>query len=225
MGSTYSVAEPPAKRGRPGGAPAGAERRKVAGWRYDGTMNRLLKLVICIALSIALPAGAMGLLPEDEGRAAWEALEGRILGALGGSCAAVKQPAERVSAVSVPGATRGDLAVNKVIAASLHPMQTVSFVIGPEKTQGKPRDAGGLLALTPSVAGTYVLGSVSHAWIDVVDQERNSFAKGRPYQWVDFCGRRMKAGIFDLRAGARYWIQVSASPEPVLDLFVAGPLN
>jgi hypothetical protein len=35
----------------------------------------------------------------------------------------------------------------------------------------------------------------------------------------------MKAGIFDLRAGARYWIQMSASPDPALDLFVAGPLN
>jgi hypothetical protein len=188
-------------------------------------VNLLCKLGVCIALSIALPAGAMGLLREDEGRAAWDALEGRILGALGGNCAAVQQPAKRVLAVSVPGATRGELAVNKVIAASLHPMETVSFVIGPGKMQDKPRHAGGLLPLTPPVAGTYVLGSVSHAWIDVVDLERNSFAKGRPYQWVDFCGRRMKAGIFDLRAGARYWIQVSASPERVLDLFVAGPLN
>lgn len=38
-------------------------------------------------------------------------------------------------------------------------------------------------------------------------------------------GRRMKAGVFDLRVGARYWIQMSASPEPTLDLFFAGPLN
>jgi hypothetical protein len=35
----------------------------------------------------------------------------------------------------------------------------------------------------------------------------------------------MKVGVFDLRAGARYWIQMSASPDPALDLFVAGPLN
>jgi len=35
----------------------------------------------------------------------------------------------------------------------------------------------------------------------------------------------MKAGVFELRAGARYWIQMSASPDPVLNLFMAGPLN
>ena len=167
----------------------------------------------------------MGLLPKSEGRAAWEALQGRVLGALGGSCSAVNQPAERISAISVPGATRDELAVNKVVAAKLHTMDKVRFVLGPEKKQGKPQETGGLLALTPLVTGTYVLGSVSRAWIDLVDQDQNVFAKAKLYRWVDFCGRRMKAGVFDLRAGARYWIQVSASPDLALDLFVAGPLN
>jgi len=55
--------------------------------------------------------------------------------------------------------------------------------------------------------------------------KQNRFAVAKPYQWVDFCGRRMKAGVFELRAGARYWVQVSATPDPVLDLFIAGPLN
>ena len=182
-----------------------------------------------IILSVALacpPAGfAMGLLPKSEGQAAWESLQGRVLAALGGSCAVVKQPAERVSAISVPGAPRGELALNKVVAASLHPMETVKFVIGPERKQGKPQDAGGLLALTAPANGTYVVGSVSRAWIDMVDQEQSGYARAKHYEWVDFCGRRMKVGIFELRAGARYWIQVSASPVPVLDLFVAGPLN
>jgi hypothetical protein len=123
------------------------------------------------------------------------------------------------------GATRDELPVNKVVTAKLHVMDKVKFVLGPEKKQGKPQDTGGLLALTPLVTGTYVLGTVSQAWIDLVDQEQNNFAKAKPYQWVDFCGRRMKAGVFELRAGARYWIQISASPDPVLDLFVAGPLN
>ena len=123
------------------------------------------------------------------------------------------------------GEMRSELPVNKVVAAKLHTMDRVTLVLGREKKQGRPQDAGGLLALTPPVTGTYVLGSVSRAWIDVVDQEQNRFAVAKPYQWVDFCGRRMKAGVFDLRAGARYWIQVSASPDPALDLFVAGPLN
>lgn len=167
----------------------------------------------------------MGLLPKSEGQAAWEALQGRVLSALGGSCAAVKQPAERVSAISAPGAARGELALNKVVAARLYPMEAVKFVIGPEKKRGKPQDAGGLLTFNAPATGTYVLGTVSQAWIDMVDQAQNSFARAKHYEWVDFCGRRMKAGIFELRAGGRYWIQVSASPDPVLDLFVAGPLN
>jgi hypothetical protein len=123
------------------------------------------------------------------------------------------------------GEMRSELPVNKVVAANLHTMDKVRFVLGPEKKQERPQDAGGLLALTPPVTGTYVLGSVSTAWIDVVDQEQNGFAKAKLYQWVDFCGRRMKAGVFELRADARYWIQISASPDPTLDLFVAGPLN
>lgn len=162
-----------------------------------------LNAVFCITLAFPPLASAMGLLPKSEGQAAWEALQGRVLGALWGSCAAVKQPVERVSAVSVPGATRDELAVNNVVAVKLHPMDRVKFALGPEKKQGKPQDAGGLLALTPPVTGAYVLGTVSRAWIDVVDQEQNRFAVAKPYQWVDFCGRRMKVGVFDLRAGAR----------------------
>lgn len=188
-------------------------------------MNSRLTVTFWVLLGCPLAALALGLVPKSEGRVAWEALQGRVLSTLGGNCAAVKQPVERVSAVSVPGATRGELGLNKVFAAGLHPMDTVKFVIGPERKQEKPQDAGGLLALSPPITGTYVLGTVSRAWIDVVDQERNSFARARHYEWVDFCGRRMKAGIFELRAGARYWIQVSASPEPALDLFIAGPLN
>lgn len=188
-------------------------------------MRKLLTIALWVVLAFPLSASAMGLLPESEGRAAWEALQGQVLGALGGSCAAVKQPAERVSAISAPDATRGELTLNKVIAASLHPMATVKFIIGPEKKQGKPQDAGGLLAFNAPATGTYVLGTVSRAWMDVVDQGQNSFARAKHYEWVDFCGKRMKAGVFDLRAGARYWIQMSASPDPVLDLFVAGPLN
>lgn len=188
-------------------------------------LRKLLNIALSVALACPFAGFAMGLIPRDEGRVAWESLQGKVLGALGGSCAAVKQPAKRVSAISAPGAARGELALNKVVAGSLHPMESVKFVIGPERKQGKPQDAGGLLALTPPVTGTYVLGSVSRAWIDVVDQEQNGFARAKLYQWVDFCGRRMKAGVFELRAGARYWIQISASPDPALDLFVAGPLN
>lgn len=186
---------------------------------------KLRYFVLSVALAFPVSASAMGLLPKSEGQVAWEALQGRVLSTLGGSCAAVKQPVDRVSAVSAPDSARGELGLNKVVAAGLHPMDTVKFVIGPEKKQGKPQDAGGLLLLTPPVAGTYVLATVSRAWIDVVDQEQNSFAKAKHYEWVDFCGRRMKAGIFELRTGARYWIQMSASPDPTLDLFVAGPLN
>lgn len=188
-------------------------------------MAKLRIVVLSAALAYPLAAPAMGLMPRDEGRTAWESLQPRVLETLGGSCKPVNQPAERVPTASTPSVTREELSVNKVMAAKLHAMDKVNFVLGPEKKQGKPQDTGGLLALTPQVTGTYVLGSVSRAWIDVVDQEQNGFARARHYLWVDFCGRRMKAGIFDLRAGARYWIQMSASPDPVLHLFVAGPLN
>jgi len=188
-------------------------------------LRTLLNAAFCITLAFAPFASARGLLPSSEGQAAWEALQGRVFNALGGSCAAVKQPSERVSAISAPGAARGELALNKVLAVTLHPMERVKFATVPERKQQKPQGAGGLLALTAAATGTYVLGSVSRAWMDVVDQDSNRFARAKHYEWVDFCGRRMKAGIFELRAGARYWIQVSASPDPELNLFVAGPLN
>lgn len=188
-------------------------------------MKEFVGVAICVALASPPIAPAMGLLPKSEGKAAWEALQERVLGALGGDCAAVKQPAERVVTVSVPGAARDELAVNKVVAAKLQPADAVKFVLGPEKKRGKPQDAGGLLALNVPAAGTYVLGTVSVAWIDLVDQDRNTFARAKYYEWVDFCGRRMKVGIFNLPAGGRYWIQVSASPDATLDLFVVGPLD
>ena len=190
-----------------------------------GKLSKLLNIAFCLALASPLFGSAMGLLPKSEGQAAWESLQGRVLKTLGGSCEPVNKPSGRVAAEPMAGEMRSELPVNKVVAAKLHTMDRVTLVLGREKKQGRPQDAGGLLALTPPVTGTYVLGSVSRAWIDVVDQEQNRFAAAKPYQWVDFCGRRMKAGVFDLRAGARYWIQVSASPDPALDLFVAGPLN
>jgi len=186
---------------------------------------KLRYFVLSVALACPVAGLAMGLLPQDKDKAAWESLQGQVLKGLGGSCEPVTQPANHVTAAAMAGATRDELPVNKVVTAKLHVMDKVKFVLGPEKKQGKPQDAGGLLALTPPVTGTYVLGTVSRAWIDVVDQEQNRFAVAKPYQWVDFCGRRMKAGVFELRAGVRYWIQMSASPEPALDLFVAGPLN
>jgi len=188
-------------------------------------LRKLLNIALSVAFACPLAALAMGLMPRDEGRAAWESLQGRVLKTLGGSCEPVNQPVARVAAASTTGATGVELPANQVVTVKLYKMDQVVFVLGPEKKQGKPQDAGGLLALTPPVTGTYVLGTVSRAWIDVVDHEQNRFAVAKPYQWVDFCGRRMKAGVFDLRAGARYWIQISASPDPVLDLFFAGPLN
>lgn len=182
-------------------------------------------MAFCIALGVPALGPAMGLLPKSEGKAAWETLQPRVLESLGGNCAVVKQPAQRVAAGSVPNAARGDLPQNAVVTASLHPMHTVRFVLGPEKAQGKPQDSGGLLPLNVPVVGTYVLGTVGRAWIDVVDRGPNGYFKARHYEWVEFCGRRMKAGIFDLRAGGRYWIQISASPDSALDLFVAGPLD
>jgi hypothetical protein len=76
-----------------------------------------------------------------------------------------------------------------------------------------------------SSTGSYQLGSVSQAWIDLVAHDQRQFVKSKPYQWVDFCGRRMKTGLLELQAGARHWIQISASPEAAIDLFIAGPLN
>lgn len=188
-------------------------------------MKKLLNIAFWIVLAYPLIGLALGLMPKDEGRQAWESLQGPVLETLGGSCKPVNQPVERVVAASMAGATGGELPVNKVVAAKLRTMDEVNFVLGPEKKQGRPQDTGGLLAVTPPVTGTYVLGSVSRAWVDVVDQERNGFAKAKLYQWVDFCGRRMKAGVFDLRAGTRYWIQLSASREPTVDLFIAGPVK
>ena len=188
-------------------------------------MKNVLGIMFCMMLAFSSSAPAMGLRPKSEGQVAWEALQERVLGALGGKCAAVQQPARRVPALSAPAATGGEVALNQVVAASLQPMEAVKFVVGPEKMRGKPPDTGGLLVFTAPETGTYVLGTASRAWIDTVDQARNSLARAKHYEWVEFCGRRMKAGIFELRAGGRYWIQMSASPEPALDVFVAGPLN
>ncbi len=202
-----------------------ARRNPLSPEPGTGKLRKLLIIELWVVLAFPLSGSAMGLLPKSEGRAAWELLQVRVLQALGGSCAPVNQPVERISATPMADTARDRLMVNKVVAAKLHPMDRVKFVLGPEKKQGKPQDAGGLLALTAPAAGTYVLGTVSRAWIEVVDQDQNSFARAKYYEWVDFCGRRMKAGVFELRAGTRYWIQMSASPDQILDLFVAGPLN
>ena len=69
------------------------------------------------------------------------------------------------------------------------------------------------------------LGSASEAWVDLVDGVPNRVATPRSYEWVELCGRPMKAGIYELHAGGRYLIQLSASPDATVDLFVSGPLR
>ncbi len=167
----------------------------------------------------------MGLLPKDEGQAAWEAVAGKVTTTLDGNCSSVKQPAGRLSTAATPGTNHGKLALNKGVTAVLHPMTSVRYVINPEKKQGKPEHTGGLLEITAPTTGTYALGTVSAAWIDMVNHDERKLTKAKLYQWVDFCSRRMKAGLFELQAGARYWIQISASPDSAIDVFVAGPLN
>jgi len=184
---------------------------------------KLRYFFLLVALACPATGSTMGLLPQDKDKAVWEFLQRKVLKRLGGGCEPVTQPADGVMAAATADAARHELPVNKVVSAKLHAMDKVKFALVPEKKQGRPRDGGGLFALTPSVTGTYVLGTVSRAWIDVVDQERNRFATAKPYQWVDLCGRRMKAGVFELRAGVRYRIQISVSPDPVLDLFCRGP--
>lgn len=85
-----------------------------------------LAIALAIALTYSLAALAMGLVPRDEGRAAWESLQGPVLKTLGGSCEPVKQPVERISATPMAGATREDLPVNKVVAAKLHPIRELT---------------------------------------------------------------------------------------------------
>jgi hypothetical protein len=186
---------------------------------------KLRYFFLLVALACPATSSPMGLLPQNKDKAVWESLQVQVLKRLGGGCEPATQPADGVKAAATADAARHELPVNKVVSAKLHATDKVKFVLGPEQKRGKQQDAGGLLVLTPPVTGTYVLGSVSRAWIDLVDQEQNGFAKARHYLWVDFCGRRMKAGVFELRAGTRYWIQVSASPDLTLDIFVAGPLN
>ena len=141
---------------------------------------KLQYFALSVALACPAAGSAMGLLPQDKDKAAWESFQGQVLKGLGGSCEPVMQPPDRVTAAAMAGAARDELHVNKVVTVKLHAMDKV---------------------------------------------KQNRFAVAKPYQWVDFCGRRMKAGVFELRAGTRYWIQISAGPDPALDLFVAGPLN
>lgn len=193
--------------------------------RYAIYVNRLSSLCLWAVLAHPLPGFAFIHASQDAGGFAWRPLQPRVLQMLGGNCDSVARPAKLLAASSAAGAAGAELPINEPVTANLHRMDEVSFALGPEKKQAQARRAGGLFALRPTVAGTYVIGSASHAWIDVVDQERQRFATTKPVQWVDFCGRRMKVGVFEARTGARYWIQMSASPDPVLDLFVAGPLN
>ena len=152
-------------------------------------------LILSGALAFPVSVSALGLLPKSEGQAAWEALQVRVLGALGGTCAAVTQPAQHVSAVSIPGATRDALPVNKMVATELQPTGGVKFVLGPEQIRGKPQDAGGLLALDAPATGTYVLGTVSTAWIDLVDHDRADPGKPLHGACQPLNGLRVVAGV------------------------------
>ncbi len=162
--------------------------------------------------------------PQTAQPTAWETLPGRSLQALGGRCDALSQPAPLGAAASASDA-RVAIAVNKAHAVQLHPIQQISFAVDPQLRQRTASDRGGLLAFTAPASGIYWVGSMSLAWVDLVEAGQKSVMAPQLYRWTDFCGRRMKAGIFELHAAARYLIQISASPDATVELFVSGPLN
>lgn len=184
--------------------------------------NQLLKTTVSAFLAVALigcQATQRGTEQNSSTRLAARALEALV------GCEAVAQPASFGTAALLAEATRIPLNANKVVAAQIQELSQVKFAIDPEKRQQQPGQRGGLIAFTAPTAGTYLLGSASQAWIDLVEADRRHVVAPRSYEWVELCGRPLKAGIFELRASARYVIQLSASPDPVVELFVSGPLN
>lgn len=185
-------------------------------------VSDLLKICLVVMLAAALLGCHVAQRSPETGPSARFAAS--ALEALAG-CQAFTHPAPFESASSVPDAARTPLTVNKVVGARLQELSAIKFALDPKKPEQRPGQRGGLIAFAAPAAGVYVLGSASVAWIDLVEAAPNRVATPRSYEWVELCGRRMKAGIFDLQADARYVIQLWASPDAIVDLFVSGPLN
>ena len=179
--------------------------------------------------SIAITAAALlaMMLPgckttTNDGQRASQSLATRVTDELGG-CDRLDKPHVVLAAPWTNAAIA--LPVNSPSLVKLVPVREVVYTAAPSLRERSPKDLGGLLHFTAPASGTYWLGTKSLAWVDLVDRRKQSVVKARAYQWTTFCGRRMKAGIFELQASTRYTIQISASPDAVVELFIAGPLT
>ena len=179
-----------------------------------------LAVVAALFFAVTLPGCQTARGAQETG---WQTLSNRAVEALGG-CDALSKPGVLRAATST-GAAATPLTVNRAHAVELVPIQQVAYSVPPELRQRSPKDRGGLLEFTVPAAGTYWIGSKSLAWVDLLEAGEKSVLKPRIYQWTTFCEGRMKAGLFELRASTRYLIQISASPDATVELFIAGPFQ
>jgi hypothetical protein len=99
------------------------------------------------------------------------------------------------------------------------PQNEVKFRVTPERRQESQGRYAGMLRLRVPADGAYRVGTSRAAWVDLIEANGASL-KPTKFEMQTQCDAVFKTVVFALRANETYTMQVSASREQNMPMFV-----
>lgn len=112
------------------------------------------------------------------------------------------------------------LPVSKKISLLLRDQATLHFAADPAKVFPTERPHGGIFEFDAKSSGQYRVSVGSKIWFDVVDAGSKEIVMATSFEMQTQCKAIFKTVAYDLRAGHKYYIQVSSSPYDRVDMLV-----
>ncbi|MGE4133947.1 MAG: hypothetical protein AB7F86_20085 [Bdellovibrionales bacterium] len=114
--------------------------------------------------------------------------------------------------------SRTPLSTNKRIAFKLHPNKETKFLVKPEKSFPTKSPYAGIGLFRPMDTGIYRVSLGQKVWFDLIDKRTGEVVPAKKFEMQTKCDKVFKAVEYVLQADKDYFVQVSSSPKPTVDL-------
>lgn len=110
-----------------------------------------------------------------------------------------------------------NMPLDRRVLMKLHPKDQVKFQAAPEKA-GKEGSYAGMLPIQLPYSKSYRISSTRPLWFDVVGP--NGVVKSSKFAMALGCERLVKTVVFKLESDTVYWLQLSGSAQPEVEMIL-----
>ena len=162
-------------------------------------------------------AGCAGARPDNETAQQAMALQALVPTAI--DCNQVARTPIDVAARAAPMADPR-APVGSLLNVRLHALGAVSPLVAPGRKEKPEARFAGLVPFRVDAGGTYTVLVASLAWADLAEENPARLVEPLGFRWVEACGKRFKSGLYALKPGTDYVVQLWDSPDRDLALMV-----